>query len=65
MKENSYLTYEVRHMLFLYKHYLYPSMEFLKNENIALYTTHIGVLTLFVREKNKGGITTFDYKFIR
>jgi len=71
--ENPYLTeeehydidYEFRHMLFRYRNYLYPSMEFLIGENIALYNTGLGVLTLFVKEKNKKGITKFNYNFIK
>jgi len=76
MKENRSLTkeeryninQEFRHMLSLYKKYLYPSMMFLINENIGLYTTDIGVLTLFVTKKNKKPVTIFnyfDYKFIK
>jgi len=75
MKENRYrylteeerydITYEFRHMVFRYKNYLYPSMEFLINTNIGLYITSPGALTLFVRENNKKGITIFDYNFIK
>jgi len=68
MNENRYLTYQFSRMLSLYKDYLRRSGEFLinENENIALHTNDIGILTLFIKEKNKEkGITTFNYKFIR
>jgi len=81
MNENSYLTeaerynmlynidYEFRQMLFRYKDYLHVSRTFLTNEKIALKialsATDIGVLTLFLREKNKKGLTKFNYNFIK
>jgi len=64
-KEIRYLTYEVSDMLFRYRHYLHIPSSFLIDENIALTTTDIGVLTLFVKENNKKDITTFNYIFIR
>ena len=64
-EERHNINYEFRHMLFRYKDYLYPSMEFSINVKIALNTTDIGVLTLFIKEKNKKGITKFNYNFIK
>jgi len=75
MNKNRYLTidesyeidYEFRRKLSGYKIYLRMPMEFSihKNKNIVLNTTALGVLTLFVNEKNKKGLTTFNYMFIR
>jgi len=73
MKENRYLTeveryninYEFRKMLFPYKLYLHIPREFSIYENIVLTITDIGVLTLFVNEKNKKLVTRFDYNFIK
>jgi len=76
MNKNRYLTEEERYdidyefnlMLSRYKHYLRMPREFSINQKIVLDTTDIGVLTLFLREKNKKGLTRFDYfdyKFIK
>ena len=76
MKENRHLTkdelYDIHsefmQMLVPYKDYLNILSKSLINQNIDLYTTDIGILTLSVKEKNKKGITTitiFDYIFIR
>ena len=73
MNENRYLTQKERYnihldfkqMLLCYRDYLHIPMDFLINENIELDTTDIGILTLFVKEKNKKGITEFNYNFIK
>jgi len=77
MNENRYLTeterydidYEFSRMLSRYKDYLHMSRRFLTNEGIllriVLNTPDIGVLTLYVRETNKKGLTKFNYKFIK
>ena len=57
------IHYELKRMLFRYKDYLLR--ELVIYEEIALNTTYLGVLTLFVKEKNKKGITKFNYKFIK
>jgi hypothetical protein len=65
MNEDRYLTYKFRQMLYRYQDDLRWKRHFLINENIELHTTDIGVLTLFVREMNKKGITKFYYRFIK
>jgi hypothetical protein len=79
MNKNRYLTeeerydihYEFSRMLSRYKDYLHIPRElripreFSIYQNIVLTITDIGVLTLFVNEKNKKLVTRFDYNFIK
>jgi hypothetical protein len=75
MNEDRHLTeedrynidYEFGRMLSRYKDYLLRPREFFIDKNLVLITTDIGVLTLFVKEKNKKGIsiTKFNYNFIK
>jgi len=77
MNKNRYLTEEERYnidlefrkMILPYKLYLRVPREFLTYQNILLTTTDIGVLTLFVKEKNNKCITEciteFNYNFLR
>ena len=65
-KEERYnINLEFMQMLLRYKNYLHIPRKFLIDNNIALHATDTGVLTLSVKEKNKKGITTFDYMFIK
>jgi len=73
MNKNRHLTtderynidYEFRRMLFGYKIYLRVPRGFSIYQNIVLTITDLGVLTLYVNEKNKKLVTRFDYKFIK
>jgi len=64
-EERYNINHEFSQMLFRYKYYLHIPRKSVIDENITLHATDTGILMLFVEEKNKKGITTFNYMFIR